>query len=120
MCKESQGAKKIRIFLTNNNIQFEREKRFSDCRNIRPLPFDFYLPQYDLCIEFDGKQHFNKTNWYGKMTDEEMEENLKSNQFRDQIKNDYCKNNGIILIRLNNLKTVEKELMKYFQEYGIL
>ena len=54
------------------------------------------------------------------MTDNEIEKNFKYIQKHDQIKNDYCKNNGIILIRVNNLKTVEKELTKYFQEYGIL
>ena len=54
------------------------------------------------------------------MTDDEIEKIFKYIQKHDQIKNDYCKNNGIILIRLNNLKTVEKELTKYFQEYGIL
>ena len=54
------------------------------------------------------------------MTDDKIEKNFKYIQKHDQIKNDYCKNNGIILIRLNNLKTVEKELTKYFQEYGIL
>ena len=118
--KKSKGEIKITRFLTNNNIQFEREKRFSDCRNIRPLPFDFYLPKYNLCIEFDGIQHFKPIKRSYKMTDDEIEKNFKYIQKHDQIKNDYCKNNGIILIRLNNLKTVEKELTKYFQEYGIL
>ena len=50
------------------------------------------------------------------MTDEEMEENLKLNQLRDQIKNDYCKNNRINLLRVNNLKAY-KELMEYFQKF---
>ena len=36
------------------------------------------------------------------------------------MKNDYCKKNGIILLRFNNLKTVEQELAKYFQNHGII
>ena len=120
LCKESRGAKKIRIFLINNNIIFEREKRFNDCRNIKPLPFDFYLPQYNLCIEFDGKQHIQNTNWYGALSEEQMKENLQGCKYRDQIKNEYCKNNGIGLLRLNNLKTVEKELTEYFQTHKII
>ena len=100
-CVETLGETKVRIFLTNNNIKFEREKHFDDCRNKLPLPFDFYLPQYNLCIEFDGEGHFKKINWSGRMTEEQMEENLKLNQFRDQIKNDYCKEKGINLIKIN-------------------
>ena len=120
ICNESQGSKRIRIFLSKNNIVFEQEKRFNDCRNIYPLPFDFYLPQYNLCIEFDGSCHFKKTNWNGEYTEEQLKENLESYQHRDQIKNDYCKSHNITLLRFNNLKTVEEELMKYFQEHGII
>ena len=114
--KKSKGEIKITRFLTNNNIKFEREKRFSDCKNILPLPFDFYIPKYNLCIEFDGKPHFQNTNWNGKMTNEEMKENLKSNQLRDQIKNDYCKTNGINLLRIRYNENVEEKLMEYFKK----
>ena len=114
--KKSKGEIKITRFLTNNNIKFERDKRFDDCRNILPLPFDFYIPKYNLCIEFDGIQHFQNTNWYGKMSNEEMKENLKSNQLRDQIKNDYCKKNGINLLRIRYDENVEEKLIKYFKK----
>lgn len=43
-----------------------------------------------------------------------MEEKLKLNQHRDNIKNEYCKNNGITLLRVNNLKAVD-ELIEYFK-----
>ena len=52
-CKESKGENKIREFLLVCRIQFEPQKKFTDCRDIRPLPFDFYLPDYNCCIEFD-------------------------------------------------------------------
>ena len=51
------------------------------------------------------------------MTDEEMEENLKLNQFRDQIKNDYCKNNGINLLRIRYDEDVEEKLIEYFKNH---
>lgn len=114
--KKSKGEIKITQFLTNNNIKFEREKRFSDCKNILSLPFDFYIPKYNLCIEFDGKPHFQNINWNGKMTNEEMKENLKSNQLRDQIKNDYCKEKGINLLRIRYDENVEEKLMEYFKK----
>ena len=120
ICDESKGEIEVYNFLMNNHINFEREKKFKDCINIHPLLFDFYLPKFNICIEFDGGQHFSPCSFGANLTEEQLMENFKQIQFRDQIKNDYCKNNGIILIRLNNLKTVEKELIKYFQEYGIL
>lgn len=120
LCNESIGNNKIRMFLINNNIDFETEETFDDCEYIKQLRFDFYIQRYNLCIEFDGEQHFEKVNWDGKMTDEEMEENLKLNQFRDQIKNDYCKKNRINLLRIRYDEDVEEKLTKYFQNHGII
>ena len=115
-CRESKGEMKIRIFLTNNDIQFEREKRFEDCRHKKPLPFDFYLPRYNLCIEFDGKQHFMPTsfNFLEKENDDKKLKNLKQIQFHDQIKNEYCKNNGINLLRIRYNENIEEKLTRYF------
>ena len=53
------------------------------------------------------------------MTDEEMEENLKLNQHRDNIKNDYCKKNGIVLLRFNAFEILKK-LTEYFQNHAII
>ena len=97
----------------------KNKKTFEGCKNKRLLKFDFYLPKYNLCIESDGNVHSEKINWNGKMTDTQMEENLKSNQYRDDIKNKYCEKNGIVLLRVNNLRAV-KELTKYFQNNGII
>ena len=100
-CKESTGEQRIRKFLEFNDIEFEQEKRFDDCRDIKPLPFDFYLPQFNLIIEFDGKQHF-----------EEMEfGNYKATKNHDEMKNQYCKSHGIDLLRIpywegNNIENI--------------
>lgn len=40
---ESKGERQIKEFLLNNSINFIQEKRFEDCRDKNPLPFDFYL-----------------------------------------------------------------------------
>jgi len=113
-CSESKGERKIRLFLIEHNIEFEREKRFNDCRDSLPLPFDFYIPQYNLCIEFDGVQHFVPWSFTHKSTEKERLKNLKKVQSRDEIKTEYCKNKGINLLRLNNIKTVDKKLTDYF------
>lgn len=55
-CSSSKGELFIWNFLKTNNIKFIEEKRFKECKNKRPLPFDFYLPEYNMCIEYDGRQ----------------------------------------------------------------
>ena len=121
MCSESRGETKVRVFLENNNIEFEREKKFKDCRDKNPLPFDFYLPQYNLCIEFDGRQHFEPSAFNSKKEKEDVKlENFEYIQRHDRIKNEYCKKNGITLLRFNNLKTAEQELAEYFQNHGTI
>lgn len=89
-CRESKGEIIIRNFLEDNHIVFEREKSFLDCRDVKPLPFDFYLPNYNLCIEFDGQHHFENRG-FG---------NLETTKKHDEIKNKYCKDNGINLLRI--------------------
>lgn len=95
LCKESEGEKKILNFLLKNSIEFIRQQRFTDCRNIRMLPFDFYLPKHNLCIEFDGLQHFKPIElWGGK-------KRFLYIKKCDNIKNIYCREKKIKLIRIS-------------------
>ena len=55
----------MRNYLIKHEFEFEEQKRFKDCRNKKPLPFDFYLPQYNLCIEFDGQLHYMSVKYFG-------------------------------------------------------
>jgi very-short-patch-repair endonuclease len=89
----SWGEKKIDEHLKRKNIEFIWQKRFKNCRDKMPLPFDFYVPEYNLIIEFDGEQHYKKTSKFGK-------DSFESTQKHDKIKNEYCKNNNIHILRL--------------------
>ena len=110
-CKdnESLGEKKIRMFLERNQIVFEQEKWFADCRDIKPLPFDFYLPNFNVCIEFNGEQHY-KEGHFG-------HSNLDYIKVHDAIKSNYCKTQNIKLITIpywefSNIESIlNKELM---------
>ena len=94
-CSESKGEKIISMYLTNYNIDFIRQKKFDDCVGIKyQLPFDFYIPSLNTCIEFDGIQHFQPVEHFGGL---ESYEQLKKN---DKIKNDYCEDNYINIIRI--------------------
>ena len=86
------GERKIELFLDKLGIPYKREYKFPDCKYKRPLKFDFYLPQSNICIEYDGEHHYvqKRGNWSDKET----------TIVYDNIKNDYCKKNKIPLIRI--------------------
>ena len=95
--KQSKGEYIISKILSMNNIYYEQQKTFSNCifPNTKGLAkFDFYVNNQYL-IEFDGEQHFNSRK-YGYFT----EEKVKEIKYRDEIKNQWCKNNNIPLIRI--------------------
>jgi very-short-patch-repair endonuclease len=90
---KSTGEYRIENFLKRNYIPFESQKRFDDCFYKGKLSFDFYLPNNNVCIEFDGVQHYRLC--FNKKIEE-----FKNQQKRDEIKNQYCKQEGINLLRI--------------------
>lgn len=111
-CSESRGEKYVSLILTELGVPFTRQAKFKDCVNYnigkkcRRLPFDFYLPTYNSVIEFDGVQHFKEVGFWG------GSKSLKSQQARDQIKNQYCQDKGIKMIRIPY--TMERENIRPF------
>ena len=96
-CQMSIGETVISSLLSKKGIDFLREYSFENCVNPktnRKLRFDFYLPDYNTCIEFDGKQHFQSKGSFAEL------ESLEDIQYRDKIKSDYCINHDILLIRI--------------------
>lgn len=110
LCKESRGERNITNFLIENNIKYEKNHIFEKCRYKNPLHFDFYLPNNNMCIEFDGIQHFHFR--YG----DNENENLQIRQIRDSIKNEYCKNNNIQLIRIKYTENINDKLNHIFND----
>lgn len=88
------GEKMIQIYLEGRNIDYIPQYKFVDCCNKRPLPFDFYLPEHNICIEYQGKQHYEAVDLFG--GDEGFEYRRKN----DEIKRKYCKENEINLIEI--------------------
>ena len=116
LCNTSKGEEAIRKYLIDGNIQFEEQKTFNDCRISRLLKFDFYLSEHNLCIEYDGQQHFKPFSWSNDKSRETKEKNLKLVQLRDSIKNQYCLENNIKLLRIPyfKFKNIDKILEGYF------
>jgi hypothetical protein len=93
-CNTSKGELKIENFLKNKKIEYIKQKTFFECTNKKPLPFDFYLPNYNLCIEYDGLQHFLPRKKFG------GELGYSRTKNNDLIKNIYCLNSNIKLLRI--------------------
>ena len=103
-------------FFKANNITYESEKTFDGCFNDKSnylLRYDFYLPEYHTLIECDGIQHYEPTT-FGGISIESAEENLLDLQHRDNIKNEYAKQNNINLVRIPywELDNIEQVLSK--------
>lgn len=115
-CKESVGERNIRIELDNRNIRYESQKRFPDCINHeskRKLPFDFYLPEKNIAIEFNGKQHYGiKHGYFGAKPAVAIEKHNRLIQ-NDAIKKSYCERNNIQLIIIDDIKSISKFIKKY-------
>lgn len=117
-CNESKGELRIAKFLDLNNIQYTREQKFEDCKYKKPLPFDFYLPQLNVIIEFDGEQHFRPVNFNG-ISNDKAKELFQKTQHRDNIKDLYCLKKEIHLIRIPywDIDSIEEILKKELNIY---
>lgn len=117
-CLKSYGEEFIGKWLRENNIPFEYQKKFDSCRNPstgKLLPFDFFLPSFNLIIECDGEQHRGKTSENGIFT----EEMVKGIQERDKIKDQWCLDNNIKILRIeyidsSRIEQVREQLDAYF------
>ena len=97
----STGEREIIKWLDAHGFKYEREKMFEGCGGrYRRYRFDFYLPDKNTCIEFDGKQHFIAVNFDGKTDDETLRRVLWDTQCRDLVKDIYCDEHGIDIIRI--------------------
>lgn len=106
-------------FLNKQNIQHQTEFPVI-IDNVR-YRYDFYLPNYNLFIEYDGEQHFEPVCFNS--SKEEAQINFELTQKRDQIKNKYCKDNDIHLLRIpywekNNIETIINNYLQRLSEKG--
>lgn len=102
-CAESRGERRVREYLTANSYALTPQHTFDDCRDVDPLRFDFavHFRDYDVLIEYDGIQHSEPVDFAGKGELWALEQ-FRNTQRRDRIKDDYCRANGIKLIRIRH------------------
>lgn len=98
--RDSFGESLVSDWLRKHGIKFIREKTFKDLKNPATnahLRFDFYLPEKNMCIEFDGKQHFETCKKFDGLDKNEV---IKR-QFRDSIKDRFCEYRGMKMLRIS-------------------
>lgn len=115
------NEEKIDSLLKSWNISFERQRSFHECRDKNALPFDFYIPEYNTLIEYQGEQHY-KTIQRGSMSEDDALENLALIQKHDKIKRDYCKINKINYIEIPYWENddIENYIFDKFVKIGII
>lgn len=104
-CYNSKGEQLIYDFLSKENIEFEQEKSFD-----KRFYFDFYLPKLNLCIEYNGEQHYQEVNYFGN--------SLIKTKERDKLKRELMKklNISLLIIPFNKRNKIE-EIIKGFIQY---
>lgn len=112
-CGQSFGEICIDKILNKYNIIYQYNYRFKNCIYKRPLSFDFYLPQYNILIEYQGLQHYEPVDFAGQGI-KWANTQFKLNQKRDSIKRKYCLKNNIKLLEIpywdfNNIEEIIKK-----------
>ncbi len=117
VCKTSHGEQSIRQYLLQHDIPFLPQHKFNNCINPntkRKLPFDFFLPTYNVLIEFDGQQHFYPTSFYNN-TSKDPNQLLEEVQYRDSLKNKFASDHGYHLLRIPFTRKVTTQLPLFFE-----
>lgn len=119
-CSASKGERHVAKILDNHNIKYKSQFWFEDCRIQLPLPFDFALFKEDKLIglcEYQGEQHYEPVDFANKGI-EWAEKQFERNQFSDNIKRTYCKENNIPLLEIPywDYDNAENIILKFLEE----
>lgn len=112
-CNKSLGEERLEKYLKEHNINYIGQYYFGDCvRKERDMPFDFYLPDLNIAIEYDGIQHYEPVVKFG------GEEGFAELKLNDYFKTNYCAEHNIKLIRVPYTKydSMEEFLNNYFNK----
>jgi hypothetical protein len=100
--QKSIGEDLINKYLFDNKVNYKRQFRIKECRNKKPLPFDFVIfndnNEIHCLIEFQGKQHYTNTHWSS--DENESLKSFEELQINDNIKRNFCLEHNIKLIEI--------------------
>lgn len=110
-----KGEKAVRSWLESNSIDSTEQYFFDNLVCIKPLLFDFAIVDSEgnlsCLIEYDGEQHFRQIEHFG------GDKKFKKQMLNDSLKNEYCNDNNINLLRIPYLdfNKIDVILSEYFQ-----
>ena len=101
ICNCSMGERSIISYLDENRIEYERPKKFDELLGLGggKLSYDFYLPKYNMLIEYQGKQHESPGHFYS-ASEDEMRQNFAKQQEHDIRKRNYATQNNYKLLEI--------------------
>lgn len=117
LCMRSKGEKRIEDTLNKYKVEYVQQYYFKKCRGKRrPLPFDFFLPERNLCIEYQGEQHFKPVRFMGTSYENAVYVYNQTKE-HDKTKEVFCKRNNIGLMKIsykdfNKIEDIIKEEKK--------
>ena len=109
ICNESRGEQYILNYLDKNKIKYIPQKKFQDLKDNKKLSYDFYLPDYNILIEYQGKQHYESIDYFG------GENTFKKQQIHDNLKREYAKDNGYKLLELKYTLDTQELVDRYLE-----
>ncbi|WNM50932.1 HNH endonuclease [Staphylococcus phage Alsa_3] len=109
-CKKSIGESLVEMFLVENDINFETQKKFTDLKLKSNLSYDFYLPDFNILIEYQGEQHYKPIKHFG------GKKTFENQKMIDNIKKQYAIDNNFKLIEIPYTKRTYETISKYLSK----
>lgn len=115
LCLSSNGESRIKTILEEWGIEYESQKTFENCKSVKKLRFDIFLPKYNVLIEYDGVQHFKPIKFFGGI---KRFNDLKE---KDEIKNNYANEKNILLLRIpySKFNSIKEEMTCFLNKNNI-
>lgn len=110
-CSGFSGEVFLSKILDSNHIQYETQKSYEDLKDKKKFLFDFYLPKYNMLIEYQGKQHYEPIEFFGGI------KAFKKQKKRDAMKKEYALKNNIQLIEIPYTEKTYEDIKKYLSKY---
>lgn len=115
LCKQSHGEERVRLYLEKEGVKYIPQYKIANesilCKN-KYIYVDFFIPDKNVIIEFQGEQHYKPTGFVN------SKETFESQQYRDESVKFFCKNHGIKLIEIpyTEFDKIEKILKRKLKQ----
>lgn len=112
----SRYEKMFKQFLEEQDIEYIHQYALNQCRDILPLPFDFYIIGYNFLVEIDGEGHYHPCN-FNQIDNERAKQSFETTKTHDKIKNLFCLQNKIKLLRIPYYSFNNEEYKQIFLDF---